>query len=533
MAQMRSRREQVEAHKFITSRMNQALVLANPDSIERPLRRIGVSIFASVMVLALVFGGFAIATLFNKGNALPVEGNIITIKGSNAVYVYITKDGKEGTPEDPARLWQVTNYTSALLLAKPGSTGMPEVQDLKPSSLAGIPRGSFTIGIQGIPSQPPDKKELLQKINWNVCSMPREDGGTDDYQLTQLVVGDMDQPTEWLGDGKWILAKTTVKPNSEEVPDYYLLWNGARYEIGNDEEYPAETLIDDLGLLTSDAMALNESMINTIPAASPMAPPVRDEFGEPSEVPASGGGTLTYGVPVEAAGDKYVLIHENGVDTFARISDTMAKLLQKHVGSTQQAEPTTVSQFGSQAAYEPRNYPKEDLSESLWSSQGKRPAVCAVYDPREQNVESTVIQVAMYETAPETLTDNAKSVEVLEDGSIFSDVEGLEAQTVLPQGTAALIDSRTDQGATISGITYMVSDQGVRHGISDDGKTDTTQTMLGYGGVKPVSVPDTMIHLIPRGPDLDPFEARKQMSSNAEDIQVYETAPAEEEGGGG
>jgi hypothetical protein len=47
-----------------------------------------------------------------------------------------------------------------------------------------------------------------------------------------------------------------------------------------------------------------------------------------------------------------------------------------------------------------------------------------------------------------------------------------------------------------------------------------------------VSVPDTMIHLIPRGPDLDPFEARKQMSSNADDIQVYETAPAEEGGGG-
>ena len=69
MPQMRSRREQVEAHRFITSRMNQALVLANPDSIERPLRRIGLSIFVSVMVLALVavfvasiniFGGFLV-----------------------------------------------------------------------------------------------------------------------------------------------------------------------------------------------------------------------------------------------------------------------------------------------------------------------------------------------------------------------------------------------------------------------------------------------------------------------------------------
>jgi type VII secretion protein EccB len=530
MAQMRSRREQVEAHKFITSRMNQALVLANPDSIERPLRRIGVSIFASVMVLALVFGGFAIATLFNKGNALPVEGNIITIKGTNSVYVYITKDGKEGTKEEPARLWQVANYTSALLLAKPGSTGMPEVQDLKASSLKDIPRGSFTIGIQGIPSQPPDKSELLQDVNWNTCSMPREAGGTAEFQLTQLVVGDLKEPDVWLSDDKWILAQTAVEEGSDEAPAYYLLWNGARYAIGSDA-YPAEQMIDDLGLLIDEAMVLNANMLNTIPAGAPIEPPSRLEFGEPSTVPAEGGGTLTYGAPVESGGLKYVVIKENGKDTFARISDTMAKLLQKQVADIQQATPTIVSDFGSQAQYEPKGYPAKDLSGNLWTSDLDRPAVCAVYDPQAQEPESTTIKVAMYDVAPEMLTVPAESVEILDDGTIFSDTENLRAQTVLPQGRAALVDSRTDQGSTILGFTFMISDQGVRHGIADDGPTDTTQNMLGYGSVDPVSVPDTMITLIPRGPDLDPYEARKQMTSNTEEVQVYETAPEEGEGG--
>jgi hypothetical protein len=157
--------------------------------------------------------------------------------------------------------------------------------------------------------------------------------------------------------------------------------------------------------------------------------------------------------------------------------------------------------------------------------------VCAVYDPQAQESESTTIKVAMYHVAPKTLTSNAESVEVLEDGTIFSDTKGLPAQTVLPQGRAALIDSRTPQGATISGITFMISDQGVRHGIADDGPTDTTQNMLGYKDVKAVSVPDTMINLIPKGPDLDPYEARKQMTSNTEEVKVYETAPEEGEGG--
>lgn len=531
MAQMRSRREQVEAHKFITSRMNQALVLANPDSVERPLRRIGVSIFASVMVLALIFGGFAIATLFGKGNAEPVVGNIITIKGSNAVYVYITQDGKDATPENPARLWQVTNYTSALLLAKPGSSGMPEVQDLKASSLKDTPRGSFTIGIQGIPSQPPDKSELLQKVDWNTCSMPREQDGTARFQLTQLVVGDLEGTPKWLGEDSWILAQTTVPEDSEEEPRYYLLWNGKRYEIGDSgAEYPAEQLIGDLGLNFSQAMILNENMLNTIPPGSPMAPPARTEFGTESTV-AGDGGNLVYGAPVEAGGDTYVLINENGTDTFARISDTMAKLLEKSVGDPQQVSATVVSDLGSQAAYEPENYPKADLSGNVWTSDKSRPAVCAVYDPKEQESEATTIKVAMFDEAPKTLTEAAKSVEILENGDIFSDTPGLRAQTVLPQGRAAIVDSRTDQGATISGITYMISDQGIRHGIADDGPTDMTQTMLGYGDIEPVSVPDTMITLIPRGPDLDPYEAKKQMVSDTDDIQVYETAP--EEGGEG
>ncbi|GAA2142987.1 type VII secretion protein EccB [Glycomyces algeriensis] len=531
MPQMRSRREQVEAHKFITSRMNQALVLANPDSIERPLRRIGLSIFVSTMVLALVFGGFAIATLFGKGNAEPVVGNIITIKGSNAVYVYVTKDGKDPTDENPARLWQVTNYTSALLLAKPGANGKPEVQDLKPDSLKGKPRGSFTIGIQGIPSQPPDKEELLANdVDWNTCSMSRVEGGTAEFQLTQLVVEDLPEPSQWLGDDKWILAQTAPKQNDDSEPKYFLLWNGGKYQIGEDAT-TAQSLIGSLGLQVADAVMLNESMLNTIPSVAPIAPDPRQEFGDVSNVPTTDGGFVTYGAPVQAAGEQYVLVKENGVDAFAPISATMFKLLQSQVDTAQEVEPTTVSTTGNQAVFEPETYPQEDLSDTLWSTNARRPAVCAVYDPADQNDESTNIKVAMYEEAPKTLTENAKSVEVNGDGEIFSTIDNLQAQTVLPQGTATLIDKRADQGATVSGFTFMVSDQGIAHGIVDDGPTDTTQNALGYGGVKPVSVPDTMVSLIPQGPELDPYEAKKQMQLNIEDVPVYETAP-EEEGGG-
>lgn len=531
MAQMRSRREQVEAHKFITSRMNQALVLANPDSIERPLRRIGVSIFASVMVLALIFGGFAIATLFNKGNALPVVGNIITIKGTNSVYVYVTKDGKDETEENKARLWQVTNYTSALLLAKPGSTGVPEVQDLKPSSLANIPRGNFTIGIQGIPSQPPDPSELLQDSNWNTCSMPREDGGTAEFQLTQLVVDDLPDPSMRLGDNHWVLAKTATKEDSQAPLRYYLLWDGGKYDIGEEGE-TATRIISALGLDKDDAMPLNENMLNTIPAVAPLLPEHRTEFNSASEVMGTGGEFIEYGRPVKVGGGFFVLTKQADGDEFATISPTLAKVLESGYGGQQELDPADASEIGTQADYMADGYPDAYLSDELWTSDNKRPAVCAVYDPQAQDEESTKLDIIMYDAAPDELTLPAEGVEFDENGNIFSQTPNLGAQTVLPQGTAALADSRTAQGATISGFTYLISDQGIRHGIADEGATDTTQTMLGYADVKAVSVPHTMINLIPKGPDLDPYEAKKQMVSNTEDVPVYESAaPSEGEGG--
>ncbi|SDE42509.1 type VII secretion protein EccB [Glycomyces harbinensis] len=524
MPQMRSRREQVDAHRFITSRMNQALVLANPDSIERPLRRIGVSIFVSVMVLALIFGGFAIATLFNKGNALPEVGSIITIKGSNSVYVYTTKSGGEPTEEDPPRLWQVTNYTSALLLAKPGSDGKPPVQNLKASSLAGIARGGFTIGIQGIPTQPPDPKELLQNEDWNACSIPRKDNGTTNFQLTQLAVMDLPAPPEELGEDRWMLVMTAVDESKGEVPAFYLLWNGAKYPIGSADR-PADRLIDDLNLSIGDAVPLDGAMLDSIPTGAPLAPEIRDEFNTPSEegVESVDGTLLKYGQPVSEAGELFVLVKtpDKG-DEFARITPTMEALLKTQYGATLEIDPVVKGDIASTATYLPPGYPEENLGDTLWTTDSRRPAVCAVYSPEAQEEESTTIAIAMYEQAPEELTEAAKSVEFDENGEIFHQVS-MRAQTVLPQGMAVLADSRTDEGATISGFSYMVSDQGFRHGLVDQGITDSTQKLLGYDGIDPISVPNSMIELIPVGPPLDPYEARQQMAIDADDVPRYET----------
>ncbi|GAB3998327.1 hypothetical protein GCM10029992_23830 [Glycomyces albus] len=201
MAQMRSRREQVDAHRFITSRMNQALVLANPDSVERPLRRIGVSIFASVMIMILIMGGFMIAALLGKGNNPPAFNHIIFEKGTNAIYVYTSISGEE---DEDTKLWPVTNYTSALLLLNPYD-GEPPTQNLKPESLNGYERG-YTVGIQNAPPSPPPSESLLQDENWNACSLPATAGGMSGRLISQVVVEDFEAP-DYLGSDRFMLVK--------------------------------------------------------------------------------------------------------------------------------------------------------------------------------------------------------------------------------------------------------------------------------------------------------------------------------------
>ncbi|RRR99093.1 type VII secretion protein EccB [Glycomyces terrestris] len=526
MPQMRSRREQVDAHKFITSRMNQALVLANPDSIERPLRRIGLSIFVSVMVLALVFGGFAVATLFGKGNDLPQLNHIIQVKGTSALYVYTTADGKDPSEGNEAKLWPVTNFTSALLLLQPYQ-GDPPVQSLKATSLKDIPRG-FMVGLTDVPAQPPTKEELLQDQDWNACSMPREVGSTDAFQLTQLVIEDMAEPTSWLGEEQWVLAKVAEDAEAGEER-YYLLWNDRKYRIDD------LSVLNSLGLNENQAVPVNANVMTTIKDGAPVQVDIEQYFTSTSteDVKTESGATVVYGQPLEIAGAFYVLLQtaDNG-DEFAPITEVQMELLQSEYGEPVTVTPQVRDEIGAQATYGSDIFLTDVLKDAVWNPEGERPALCAVYDPQAQEEGNTKIEIALYDSAPQTLTSAAESVEFTPDGDIHSSVDNLAAQTVLAPGRAVLADARTDEGATVQGNTYLIDSLGFQYGIVDEGQTDSTQNLLGYQGVAAVSVPDTMLSLVPPGTDLDPWEARKQLTIDDSEATRYDTGEETAQEGG-
>ena len=66
---MHSRRDQVEAHAFVSNRLKSALVQAEPDAVKVPLRRTPVALACGAMLGALVVGVVAVFSLFKPATS--------------------------------------------------------------------------------------------------------------------------------------------------------------------------------------------------------------------------------------------------------------------------------------------------------------------------------------------------------------------------------------------------------------------------------------------------------------------------------
>jgi type VII secretion protein EccB len=507
---MRSRREQVEAHRFITSRMNLALVLANPDSTERPLRRIGVSIFASAMVMTLVFGGFALAALLNKGTADPEPGNIIVERDSNSVYLAVLTDPADETSD--IMLIPVQNYTSALLLVQPHN-GEPPVQRLKASSLAKYQRG-HVVGIPNAPATPPPSDSLLQEDRWNVCSMPVRDRHS--LLLAQVVVADLPQPNFTVDKEHWLFAVT-------EDENEYLVWEDRKFPIPDRSVY---NILPNVQF--ADAMPVKQAVMDSIISGPPLEFLKRPEFGTLSDTLINGV-PAEYGKTVEVSDNYYVLIAGDDGDEFAPITKVM-QLLSGEVAET--ITTGDLNDVGAQGEIQERIFPTDPADVEVISEEGRRVAVCAIFDPAADE-ERANLSLNVYERAPAMLTEAAEAVSMNSEGEI---VEGHDPQIVVEGGKAVLVAAQIAPGNTLYGFRWLVDDIGVRYGIIDSGfPTGTTQRLLGYADIEPVGVPDSILALIPVGPELDPYQARQQLDPAHRDA-TYDSgegdgADAEGEGG--
>ncbi|HEY1178046.1 MAG TPA: type VII secretion protein EccB, partial [Phytomonospora sp.] len=248
---MRTRREQVQAQRFVIRRIVSAMLSANPESLELPMRRMGLSILGGAMAAVLIaVGFFVVGFLFPGGaTAWKQDGTIVIEQETGAAYVY-NRD----------TLVPMLNFASARLFVPSDD---PVVMTIRQKSLEGTPRAN-PMGIAGAPESLPDKKFLLT-LPWQVCSAVSP--AAENRLATRVVLGADTDPAADLA-GQAVLLTTADR--------YYLLWNDRLYLVPEqDRTLPA------IGMSTADAVEVTPLLLNAIESGPNLAIPIAG-LGQPA-----------------------------------------------------------------------------------------------------------------------------------------------------------------------------------------------------------------------------------------------------------
>ncbi|MFC6087171.1 type VII secretion protein EccB [Sphaerisporangium aureirubrum] len=465
---MQTRRDLYQAHRLMTQRLAMALLQAEPDVPESPMRRHNVAMFCGVLVAVLVTAAFGIWGLLRPGGAtaLTEPGVLIVEEGTGATFVY-------SKPEE--KLIPVANYTSARLLL---GTAAVTVRTVSPASLAGFTRGTL-VGIPGAPDSLPAPDKLVQGP-WSACvAETSEAGGTRRPYVT--LVGGMAVGGRPFGAGAML---------ADDGQQSWVVLANRRMRV------------TDAGV-----RALTAERPRQVPASWLNALPIGPDFAGPR---VAGRGTRVrgpdgrasavgrvYTVPAVTGGDArwYVLLR----DGLAAISQTQATLMLQDPASQAaygrgRMRPLEVDAARANAFPQSRtSLAAQGMPSTMPKIETPDPSapLCAVYaDTAKGSTRASLTiggRVAM--TAPPTAGGDPDHVD----------------QVLLPPGGAVLAGLLPGEGQLASVRDHsLITDQGRRFALA----SGDVLAMLGYDAAHVAPIPAHLLHLVPEGPVLDPAAAR-------------------------
>ncbi|GAB7050230.1 type VII secretion protein EccB [Catenuloplanes indicus] len=468
---MRTRRDQVQAYRFVTRRIVSAMVSGEPETNDLPMRRLGLALVGSVLVGAIVLGVFGAYGLLTENKAPLANDTLVIDKESGATYVYTAN-----------KLYPVANYSSArLILAKDA----PEIRRVSAGSLKDLPRGR-TVGIMNAPDALPDPKSLSGAI-WRVCSNLTSSEGSS--PVSSLVVGRSLSGAGTLAGDEALLVHVG-DPGADDAV-YYLVWNNTRLAV------PSPTLV---GLDAGDSIAVAAELVNAIPAGPDLKPAQLPGQGTPADEPVDGR-SAAIGT-VFKVGERFYVLAESGL---APVGNLMARLLQDGGAELRNTTAQEADRRQATTRVEPDGFPADMPRLSQTVTTASNSAICDFYDAgtNRNTVEVYATRPAELAVGLEDGTDSAaRSATATVDRVLVTGGTGALIQPVLPDGTAA-------PGSTV----FLLTDLGRMYALgTNDGDA---KAALGYGGSSPSPVPASLIDLIPAGPTLDIALARRSVTSTA------------------
>lgn len=464
---MQSRRDQLQAYRFLTRRALAALVTGEPDMPEPPMRRLTLTTITGIMVAILVAAGFAAYGLIKPGSPSKLSTGTIYIERETGARFVLLGD----------QLHPTLNYTSAVLAAITGDQqGKVDVKTVSASTLAHKPHGP-TIGIPGVPDSLPRNTNRLVRSPMSVCSQQVVQQTDNNLAKVTVSVGDSAAATALPSDAAAIVAT----PHDSHP---YLLWHGQRLRI------TSPTIATALNLQSSQPLVVGTAFLNALPQGPALTTPSIPSAGRPG---LSVGNTSTLvGQLVQISDDNsFLLVLSDGV---VAVTPVEAALLQTLPLAGQRRSPVKVSRaiaLGLRASSSGADVLRQQFANLPSSGLPQVPDAPA---------QAGGLCVLFRENAPAVLATppgNAPSNGTRIDDSAQSK-QGLADEVRVPAEKAEL--AMPDNN---SATRFVIAAPGRKFAASN-----LALNGLGYSSETPVKLPAEVLLLIPSGPALDAQAAR-------------------------
>ena len=457
---MPSRQDQLHSYQFMVQRVVAALVMRETDPAQSPFRRAAGATLASVLIAAITLGAVGVYGLIvgGGGTSWRDSGAVIVEKESGARYVYREE-----------KLHLVLNYASALLIV---GSPRPKTVLVSRKSIEGVPRGT-TLGIADAPDSLPDADGLATGP-WTICSLTLAEAGGSKPR-SALLIGSSAPDGTPLGDAG-VLAR---HPDGS----LHLIWQNRRHLIRD-----RVLVLAALTWPSEPSFEVAPALLNALPAGADLARiPMPGRGGESVEVADAEIGEV-FVVESQGGGRQYAVAKRDGL---ANITELQANLLLTDLG---QDDPTPLSQNRFASIRKLPDLVPADPAAPPPTTPELVPAgdggVCA-----DVSDDAGVARVRTGVSMPD-LTGTARTAARSSRGAALAD------HVLVEPGGGVVVEAAAAPGAT-GGAVSVVTDLGRRHAVANG----EVLGMLGYGGVRPVRLPASLVALVPAGEALDPEAA--------------------------
>ena len=405
----------------------------------------------SLVIASVALVGVAVWGLLTGQSDVKVRDSSVVFqeKGTGARFVYLESDRK---------LHPVINYTSGLLLSA-GQT--PDLVSVASDKLAKVQLGA-PLGIPDAPDSLPTTDDLVTD-RWSVCT---DNGGPGGNPESTLLVGY--RMTDGTVAAKANRALLVVDPGQ----NIFLVYGNRRFQV---PEIGSDQTLRWLGWGDQTPWKVAAAWINAVPAGPDLRAPV---------VPQSGGSTQVGGYRVGQlvkGGGQFAVILPDGI---SGVTSMQAKLIQ----AADAEEPL-------------------EIGGDFFKLPGSRTKLSDANDPN--GLPSAVPD--LFGAAPSKVcmtlpVDPTPPTGVAVAGA-SSAAEANRADLVyVPRGKGALVAAAASSTAPAdSGTVGVVTDTGRLYTLANR----DLLAKLGFGHAKPQTVPAQLVALLPRGPSLDPAQARR------------------------